>query len=336
MNLIDYTLPRLRGLQRAAVWFAAASILLATSGCSQKDIGLEASTPLPLHVMLMWELAPHAEVDGMSLYFLPLSEDFRFWRFDIAGMEGGEIEIPSGRYRLITLNNDLPGIRVSPGDGGDGFRIIARPAGDDADGKRLMPSGMIYGDVVDAVEVSPCGVTYSLPDDATKVCPHSLVRCHPDSLSTIYTVLMRPADDSPTPRSVHASLDGVATSLDPVEKVAYGPPGCLDFTLTPDSGRAAADGDPLRFTGTSSGLGTPEGEPRFTLTLSASMTDRKTYSKSFDVTAQVINSNTPHNVIIILDDISFPPQSTEDEDVGLSVGVDGWQQIEVFYDTSEM
>ena len=56
------------------------------------------------------------------------------------------------------------------------------------------------------------------------------------------------------------------------------------------------------------------------------------YSKTFDVTDQVMNSKYPKDVYIHIKGLDIPEADTpSDPDVGISVGVDGWQLIEITY-----
>lgn len=273
----------------------------------------------------MWENAPKAEVEGMSLYLFPVSEGTKRWRFDISGRDGGKIEIPIGTYSLIVVNNDLPGIRFSASDSYRSFAADARVMANSGD---LGPTGMLYGASVASLTVTPCGVSYITPQGIIKDCSRSVVRCYPDSLSTVYRVVVCDSRNAEKPRVVRARLTGIASTVLVAEASAAGSPGSTVFPLQRDT---------QGLTGSTTGLGTPPGIPEFNLTLTATMPDGKTYTKSFDVTSQVINSPYPKNVLIIISGVSFPDGETppEDPDVGIDVGIDGWQQIDIDYDTSD-
>ena len=106
----------------APLWPFILPLLLLWS-CEHKDILCPEDTALPIEVKFEWGKAPEARVDGMALYFFSKDRRGERWRFDIAGMEGGKIEIPPGSYRMLTLNNDLPGVDFS--ETSDFFTFLA-------------------------------------------------------------------------------------------------------------------------------------------------------------------------------------------------------------------
>ena len=304
--------------------------LMLLTACSQKDIVYDNGVPREISVRFMWDNAPAADVDGMTLYFFPVSEGTRLWRFDISGREGGKIELPDGTYSMIAVNNDLPGVRFPSPESYNTFFASARITADNGD---IAPTGMLYGAAIDQVTVTPCGVSYITPQGTVKDCSKSLVRCYPDSLSTQYCIILRDVENSEKVRSVKSRLSGVATSLLIASAQSTGLPGASQFTLN-RSGNSSNT-----FTGKTTAFGTPPGNPSFLLYVNATMQDGKVYTKSFDVTEQVINSPWKRNVLIILEGVSFPegepPDKPDDPDVGIDVGVDGWEQIDIDYDTSD-
>ena len=78
----------------------------------------------------------------------------------------------------------------------------------------------------------------------------------------------------------------------------------------------------------------PVPNPRITLEVVVT-TSHATYKKSFDVTDQVMNSSNPRDVNIYIKGMDIPeadlPDNPDGNDVGISVGVDGWQVIEITY-----
>ncbi len=295
------------------------------TSCRHKDILCPGNEPHTLTVKFMWDKAPEAAPDGMTLYFFPAGEGTRIWRFDIAGREGGNVEIPQGEYRFLAVNNDLPGVMFSGEDAYGNFTANTRK---NQETGLMRPTGMLYGGTVDHVEITPCGIIYTTPEGTMKECSQGLLRCHPDSLSCVYNVIFRRCEGAENIRTASACIKGVASAL----RVAYDTPGgepvATAFAL--DS-RKLPDGDAL--SGCTTVLGTDTGHsPSVTLTLNVERTDGKHIAKSFDVTDQVVNSINPHNVFIIITGVEIPAGDTPDTpggDVGIDVGVDGWQTIEI-------
>lgn len=308
---------------RSVLWIVSGALVLA--GCERKEILCPGSEPYTIDVRFMWDAAPEASVDGMTVYFYPTDEYGRMWRFDIAGRDGGPVELPLGRYRMLAVNNDLPGITFSDGDMYDRLQANARRI----DTSGLTGStGMLYRGVVYDVDVTICGVGYTRPDGSVKECPFGVVRCYPDSLATVYDVTLTGVVGMDRVRSASAALGGIASSV----SIASGKTGdevCrseMQLQPWPETGM---------MTGRTMGLGTPSGTPRFGLTVTVRCNDGKTLRKEFDVTDQVTGSPDPRNVHIIINGLEIPDTGpdTPPEDVGMIVGVDGWQVIDIDYNT---
>lgn len=289
-------------------------------GCGHKDIVCPGAEPRPVAVLFMWDKAHEACVDGMTLYFYPLSAGGRMWRFDIAGMDGGAVELPVGRYRMLSVNNDLPGVTFSSVGSYETFEANARIASNG----RAYPTGMLYAACVQDVEVTLCGVSYRLPDGSVKDCPMGVVRCAPDSVATVYDISLTNLKGGGNVRSITAMLSGIASSV----IVATGSRGDSTCAVSSALEQVAA----TTWTGTTTGLGTPSGAPSFMLDIRVETTRGSIWSKRLDVTGQVTGCRNPRHVIIIVDGLEIPEDTAPDipdGDVGIAVGVDGWKEIEI-------
>ncbi len=301
-------------------YIAVLILMVCMLSCTHKDIMCPGTEPYPLTVTFIWDKAPQASPAGMTLYFYPLQSGGKVWRYDIAGAEGGEVELPLGRYALVSVNNDLPGTVYS---GQDAFATLA--AQPKSNGSTVFPTGMLYRAVVGEIEQTLCGVRYRQPDGTIKECPYELVRCYPDSAATIYNIIVGRVDGLERMRSATARLSGMASELY-LGDCKAGADMCATQTSLSLTGQGG-----LR--GTTSGLGSTS-EPDFELALIVTRSDGERFSKTFDVTGQVINSRYSHNVTIYIDSLSIPSGTVppSDEDVGINVDVDGWQVIEINYD----
>lgn len=310
MNTPVRHLPLLAALLLAAVAF----------GCGQKEIVCPAGGQLRLSVAFEWDKAPGARVEGMTLYFFPEDDGGKIWRFDIAGSEGGAVDIPAGNYRMIAVNNDLPGVTFSGAGTFAAFSANAVPAGGDS---LLIPTGTLYSAVVDHIAFTPCGVTYSKPDGCSKECPAGLVRCSPDTASVVYNVYIRSVDGLERLKSAVASINGVASSLTLCDDATGSGSGAIVLRL------AAASGFPLA--GSTSGFDTANAP--VTLTLTVVRTDGKAFTKKFNISRHALNHGTAHHVDIYIDEMDIPDYSDspgdDGDDVDMSVIVDGWNVIEI-------
>ncbi len=300
-------------------------ILSWLTSCSHKDILCYGNDPVPMTVRFMWDNAPSANPDGMTLYFFPISDGTRIWRFDISGRDGGSVELPLGAYRFLAFNNDLSGIDFS---GQDEYSHLTATARKSLVADLIRPTGMLYGGSADYLEVTPCGIIYTARDGIVKECRQGLLRCYTDSLNCVYNVVLSGCKGLENMRSATCYLNGIASSLLVTSDHPEGEPATTAFILERMDGSEATV---LKGSTTVFGF-VDSPSPCVTLTLAVVRTDGTSVKKSFDVTEQVINSSNPHNVYIKLNGIEIPDGDIPDNpggDVGIEVGVDGWQVIEI-------
>ena len=293
--------------------------LLAAAGCDHKHIVCPGDVPRSVSVLFSWENAPAAAPAGMSLYFFPADGESKFWRFDIAGKEGGPVEIPTGRYRLIAVNNDLRGVTFNSATDYDAFCASAPGA----PGGRVMPTGMLYAATVEYLEVTMCGVSYRDPQGAIKDCPYGIVRCAPDSSSVIYTVILKDVKGLEHLRSAQASLSGLAPRFFPAQRRAEGSPvATAPFQLRREG---------TALSGLTSGFGPLAGKPSYTLDIYVTRADGTQARKTLDVTSQVLNYGDKRRVYIVIEGLEIPAGDVPPGpgDIGINVGVDGWTAVNI-------
>lgn len=296
------------------------ALVAISSCCKEKEIVCGSESGNNLTVAFGWDNAPDAQVEGMTLFFFPQNNSGKMWRFDISGMAGGAVELPYGKYRMIAVNNDLPGVRFSGFDSFDTFAAEARSAGVDS---LLSPTGVLYRSVVTDIDFTPCGVTYADSEGCDKECPRSVIRCSPDTASTLYNIHIGAANGLEGARSVSARLCGVALFLTLCDDALCTSAGAVQASLIETATYPLA--------GTTSGFGPATGADCMTLWITVLKHDGTAYTKSFDVTDQVMNSAAIHSVDIYIDEIDVPDDGGDEsgEDVGMDVGVDGWTVIEI-------
>lgn len=295
-----------------------------SASCAHKAIECPAA-PAGIEIRFEWDRAPAADVDGMSLYFYPLDSYSRLWRFDIAGRDGGRVELPSGTYRLIACNNDLPGTAI---DGSGSLSTVcataARPVADGV----YASTGMLYGAVVSELEVTPCGVSYTTPEGTVRHCGRGLVRSHPDSLATHYSVRVSHVSGMEHARSVAADVSPTASAVMLDTQRPAGANAALRMTL-------AADRQQHTLTGEGCAFGAPPLPSACRLLLLVATTGGKTVARSVEITPQEMNIISPHNVMITIDGLDLPDGGDGPGDVdGIDAIVDGWSVVEINLSTA--
>lgn len=291
-----------------------------TASCAHKAIECPAASA-GIEIRFEWDRAAGADVDGMSLFFYPLDSYSRQWRFDIAGRDGGPVELPPGSYRLVACNNDLPGTVI---DGTGSLSTVcasaSRPVADDV----YASTGMLYGAVVSEIEVTPCGVRYTSSDGTVKECGRGLVRCSPDSLSTLYTLCISRVSGLEHVRTVAADLSPVASA---VSLATQQPGGSSDAALRMS---LAADRTLHTLSGSGCAFGAPAQPPECRLSLLIALAGGKTVARTIEIAPEQMNIASPHNVIIKIDGLDLPHDGTGSDDVGgIDAAVDGWTVVEI-------
>lgn len=311
------------GLDRILPVAAVGAVLC---GCGQRDVLEADGVPRDIEVRFMWDNAEGADVEGMTVYFFPHTGIGRVWRYDVSGREGGKLTVPSGVYDVIALNNDLPGISLR---GTDGFGTLeAHAVGITGFSDISRATGMLYGASLERVEINGCGVTYTQHDGTLKQCPQGLMRCWPDSLSTVYHVILEGEDVGVRGSGAVACLKGLSAGL----LVNSGMPVGGNTSVLLGFARSRDD----KLSGETIDFAPLREQTHLILELTAYGNEGQRYVKEYDVSEQALNSPSLRNVFIVIKDVEFPGQDPSgDGDVGLDVGVDGWKEVDITYDTSD-
>lgn len=287
-----------------------AAVLL--TSCRQKDL-VWPDEMIRVMVDFDWLRAEGAVPEGMTVLFFPADGDFRSWRFDIPGRDGGEVELFPGQYRVIAYNNDLPGVLMANTDNYDTCEATVRMMTDTLS----HPTGMLYGAHLSSVTV---GNNHGRLHTITLT---------PDSLATVYHILVDSVSGTQRIKTARAIINGIASSVCLQQQLNSENTCCISTNLQISSLTRST------LEAVTTGFGNPPvPNPRITLDVVVTTT-HAVYKKSFDVTDQVMNSSNLRDVNIYIKGMDIPeadtPGNPDDHDVGISVGVDGWQVIEITY-----
>lgn len=283
------------------------------TSCSQRDLVYTGET-VKVVVDFDWQKAEGAAPEGMTLLFFPADGTSKLWRFDLPGREGGEIELLSGAYNVLAYNNDLPGIGFTDIESYNRYSATARSAGDSI----TSPTGMLY-----AAHISSAGIFNS--DESGPV-----ITLTPDSLSTVYHIRLDSVSGTERIKTANALIKGLARSVN-LQLQHNSSETCVlsaPLYISPDKQAILET--------VTTGFGPPDiADQKISLEVIVTTSHGK-YSKSFDITNQVMNSINSKSVYINIKGLCIPAADTpsdsdDNQDVGISVGVDGWQLIEINY-----
>lgn len=297
-------------------------VMAMLTGCRQKELLSPEGVMCTVDVRFLWDNAPGAETEGMTLLFYPLDTEGSFWRYDIAGRDGGQVEIESGTYTMIAFNNDLPGIRledISYIDSAKAMTVAATKALADS-------TGMLYEGVIEDLRIMPGYVSFSSCDGKRRSGPDSRIECHPDSVTTIFDVKITDATGMERVRSLDGVLEGCAAGISLLTRQTLPDSVEVAFPMLTDPVAGTAAGSVSGFARTGSTAG-------YTLVLRARYTNGILYEKKIDVTEKILNYPYSHRVDIIINGLIFPENPSQGGDnqnsLGIDVGVDGWHTVEI-------
>lgn len=328
---------RYGGLQLLVV-LSVVGVLLCS--CHQKELVYPASTMIKVSVSFDWQYAPEAHPDGMSVVFFPTDNTGSIWRYELAGGEGGDVEIPAGNYRVLAFNNDTKNILYSGTSHMASYNAytveasrISWPATvldrfpDIALGKTFRSPDHLYCGVADNVSVELCAVSYepSRPEhDATvpqqQHCPRHVIKLFPGPRTSNYTCIMRNVTNIDGFRRGYFVLSGLA----PSELIAYDilsqAQGEYMFFASPDnadiSGHTVAFGDSAASASTNY------------LYFVAVMADGSVASYRYDVSEAIVNSPDKRNVVIVIDGLELPStEPVNPDDPDFDVEVNDWETV---------
>lgn len=299
-----------KGIPIAILLLMVVGMLL--TACEQKELAI-GGEDMDIMVEFDWTLAPDANPEGMTLLFFPADTRSQSWRFDIPGRDGGPVRLLSGFYDIIAYNSDLPGVDFTDTESFESISATARSISDSLSS----PTGMLYSAALTDFALFP-------PSEGGK----RVIRLMPESLSTLYRIRIDSVSGTRRIKTATAVLHG------PARSVCLCIPRNSTETCRLSAPLHIVEGHIDRLETAATGFGIPPiHDPRFLLDIVVT-TSHGRYSKTFDVTEQVVNCKTPANVDIHIAGMVIPESDNPvapGDDVGISVGVDGWQLIEIIY-----
>lgn len=298
-------------------------LLPVLTSCRQKELVFPEAGMHVLDIDFEWPADVEAKPRGMSLWFFPLESDGRIWRFDIAGPDGGPVELPYGDYTMISCSNDVADVRISEASRPD--RIKASLKATDSIAPDITP---LYRVLVERVSFTPSGLRWTergVWAECSGMFP--TLFCHPSIISTDYHVELRDIHGYERIRSARMMFHGVCPDLLLYDAHSQGSILDIPAEFTPTN----ADGDMLASFESFGPL--PDIEDA-TVEVTVTLTNRHVYRKTFNVSAQLANQQDSFCVKIVIEGLSIPDDGEpSDENVGMEVGVDGWTEIYIDYTT---
>lgn len=297
-------------------------MILGMTGCRQKELLDPEGVMCTIDVRFLWDNAVGADPAGMTLLFYPHDTGCSFWRYDISGRDGGQVEIESGTYTMIAVNNDLPGIRLDDISYIDSARAMTVAAT-----KALADStGILYEGVIGDLTVMPGYVSYRCSDGEWGKGRHAMIECSPDSVTTMFNIRLTDAIGMERVRNLEGVLEGCAGGITLLTRQPLPDSVAVAFPILFDASAGSA-------AGCVSGFACSGVSAHYTLVLRARYTNGIVYEKKLDITDEILNHPSTHSVEIIINGLIFPENPSQggenQNSLGIDVGVDGWHTVEI-------
>lgn len=324
--------------------YAMIMATMALVSCNHKDLCYIDAHKSKITVVYDWRDAPEASPRGMCVFFYPVDDDNAYYRFDFSNRYGGDIEIPMGRYRLITYNNDTEIVRFSGtnhfefhtaftriGDlleplYGNGISSTATPANGEA---VWVAPDALWGCHVDEVEIDANGIKYaSLPyaDSRCSDCECDasdgdlIITLYPHDMLCHYSYEVRHVENAQYISKISASLSGMSPKLYMADESLDADKATIPFGGKVDADKSIVTGQFLTFGHTG------DASVSHKMTFFVVMTDGSKYriegDENLDVTEQVDNAPDRRHVHIIIDNLKVPTPQAQDD--GWKPTIDDW------------
>lgn len=305
----------------------------ALTSCNHKDLCYIESQRHKLFVEYDWSEAPDATPRGMCVFFYSTDNADASYRFDFDNTEGGEIELPAGRYKLITYNNDTEAVRFANTNTFDSHEAYTRfgdlleplygngikstASTDDGERVRITPDGLWGCHALDVV-IDEHGVTYTVvpyarsrgcEDCEEHVYGNQVITLYPHDMLCHYTYEVRNVANAQYVSKVSAALSGMSGQMNMAYETLDAEPVTLPLSGKADGAAHKITGQFLTF-GHSNDATVPH-----RMTFFVVMTDGSKYridhADNLDVTSQVDNAPDRRHVHIIIDRLNLPDPGTE-------------------------
>lgn len=297
--------------------------MLATS-CTHKELCYDHSHVVEVNIGFVWEKAPLATPQSMSVYFFP--EDGREpLRYEFTDHNGGRIRLSRGTYHAICLNSDTRNIRVDDKYLFESFCITTREG------------GSMYGLSTYGITANEVPKAKNTEDERVAVSPEMLwsgsianievkdqdqdIIFYPERRTVNYTVEIRNVQNLKWVNAVSGTISSMSGGYLPG-------PDCISEECVTIPFEAIMDRDKSILTGAFTSFGhCPSVQKPHYITIYAVLADQSMWYYTFDVTEQVHKAEDPYEIHIVLEELPFPKPVVNGG--GFKPEVGEWNSVEI-------
>ncbi len=298
-----------------------AVMLIVLTACEHKEFCYDHPHTISVNVTFDWEYAPEATPTGMCVYFYSL-ENGNYKRFDFDNIQGGEVDLRVGKYRVLSYNNDTESVKFLNTDSFDkhcantregnalepilGHSASYAPKASGADEERVVISpDMMWGCSVSEIEVVDSG--------------EQNIILYPQELVCRYTYEVHNVKNMQYMQQMSGTISGMSGML------TFSSEALDDEAVTIPFESVKVDDSTIKGGFYTFGHHEGNAEPH-KMVFYAIMNDGTKYcfrdSEQLDVTEQVDNAQDKRRVHIIIDGLDLPEPIVSGE--GFNPSLDDW------------
>lgn len=337
-------------LLRKFIWMLPMVIVsMFLTGCDHKELCMHHEHLVTIRVQFDWRYAPDATAGGMWVFFYNEDYDTPF-TYNFNNTEGGYVSLPTGRYRILTYNNDTEFTLFDRKTGIENHMAYTRlghvlepitgpqtPEPVDDQDVVLCPDEIWTCSAID-VDITEDGVSYvcvpweeGMDDIGQKVTTtEQVIYLYPHDVLCHYSYEVRNVDGLDRVEQICGALTGMSPSLALFEENLHHNPVTIPFNGKPNVDSATITGEFLTFGHHESNT------TEHRLLLYVWMKDGKKYilgkdSEAFNVTQQVDLAPNRRRVHLIVDRVKIPDSSTPPDlpGNGQEASADEWVETNV-------
>lgn len=275
-----------------------------------------------LTVVNDWVNAPDANPEGMGYFFFPAAGG-AYWRFDLAGRDGGEIKIPTGDYNLLLFNDDTANV-IETDTESFGSMSLSTPACEPYPGYNEGKSHPEAMEAQNQPSLTNPDMVWSTSADGVKVeltNGDQRVTTYPEAITATYHIIINNVTNLDGVAQMSGAMSGMARSVRLSDRTLS------EQAVILPSGLKKAGTDGIRGDFHTFGRCATEATPNI-LFLFIGLTNGKRYVYDIDVTKAVKTAPDPMDVWIRIDSLDLP-ESEPSQGGAFDVEVDGWTHVSI-------
>lgn len=318
------------------------TIIFSFSSCNHKELCYHHEHLITIRVQFDWRYSPDAEPRGMSVFFYP-EDAGKAIRYDFNNKEGGQVSLPTGRYRILAYNNDCEITEFDITDSFTGHRAFTRqgnplepvtgpgsPASYNGETVVCCPDEIWCCSAID-VDITQDGISYiCVPlDQANEYIgkpietTEQVITLYPQDILCRYTYEVRNVAGLERISQICGCLSGMSPSVTLSTQDLHALPVTLPFEATINANKKTITGGFLTFGHHEDNL-----DPH-RMNFFLWMKNGKQYivgktEEKYDVTVQVHAAPDRRRVHIIIDGMKIPEGESPNQPSDISPSTDDW------------